>query len=46
VLVTPHVSATSPVRFWDRMLALLLDNWDRYRRGVPLRNVVDVGAGY
>lgn len=46
VLLTPHVSATSPGRFWDRMLALLLDNWDRYRRGLPLRNVVDAGAGY
>ena len=46
VLLTPHVSPTSPGRFWGRMLDLFVDNWDRYRRGAPLRNVVDVGAGY
>jgi len=46
VLLTPHVSATSPRRFWDRLLALFLDNWDRWRRGAPLRNVVDPAAGY
>ncbi len=26
--------------------ALFLDNLDRYRRGEPLRNVVDLEAGY
>jgi phosphoglycerate dehydrogenase-like enzyme len=46
VLLTPHVSATSPRRFWDRLLALFLDNWDRWRRDAPLRNVVDPAAGY
>jgi len=46
VLQTPHVSGVSPRRFWDRMQALLLDNWARYRAGVPLRNVVDKRAGY
>ena len=46
VLLTPHVSATSPGRFWDRMLALFVDNWERWVRGAPLRNVVDVDAGY
>jgi phosphoglycerate dehydrogenase-like enzyme len=46
VLLSPHVSATSPRRFWDRLLDLFLDNWDRWRRGAPLRNVVDPAAGY
>lgn len=46
VLVLPHVSPVSPGRFWDRQLELLLDNWARYRRGQPLRNVVDKRAGY
>ena len=46
VLVTPHVSATSPGRFWSRMLPLFLDNWMRWDRGAPLRNAVDLEAGY
>jgi phosphoglycerate dehydrogenase-like enzyme len=46
VLLTPHVSATSPVLFWPRMLDVFLDNWARWRRGAPLRNVVDPAAGY
>jgi phosphoglycerate dehydrogenase-like enzyme len=46
VLVTPHVSAVSPARFWDRMLALFLENWERYRRGERLLNQVDASAGY
>jgi phosphoglycerate dehydrogenase-like enzyme len=46
VLLTPHVAAVSPRRFWERELELFLDNWVRYRRGDPLRNVVDKDAGY
>jgi phosphoglycerate dehydrogenase-like enzyme len=46
VLLTPHVAAISPRRFWERELELFLDNWVRYRRGEPLRNVVDKDAGY
>ena len=45
-LVTPHVSAVSPRRFWERELALVLDNWAGYRAGQPLRNLVDRHAGY
>lgn len=45
-LVTPHVSGVSPRRFWERELALILDNWRRYRTGEPLRNLVDQQAGY
>ncbi len=46
VLLTPHVSPVSPGRFWPRQLDLFLDNWRRYSRGEPLRNVVDKHAGY
>jgi phosphoglycerate dehydrogenase-like enzyme len=46
VLLTPHVAAVSPRRFWERELELFLDNWVRYRRGDPLRNLVDKDAGY
>jgi phosphoglycerate dehydrogenase-like enzyme len=46
VLTTPHVSAVSPARFWDRMLALFLENWRRYQRGDRLLNLVDTSAGY
>jgi phosphoglycerate dehydrogenase-like enzyme len=46
VLVTPHVSAVSPRRFWERELALILDNWARHHAGAPLRNLVDARAGY
>jgi phosphoglycerate dehydrogenase-like enzyme len=45
-LVTPHVSPVSPGRFWARELDLFLDNWRRFVRGEPLRNLVDKQAGY
>jgi phosphoglycerate dehydrogenase-like enzyme len=45
-LVTPHVSAVSPRRFWERELALILDNWARHDSGAPLCNLVDARAGY
>lgn len=45
-LVVPHVSPVSPGRFWPRQLDLFLDNWRRYARGEPLRNLVDTQAGY
>lgn len=45
-LVTPHVSPVSPGRFWMRELDLFLDNWRRFLRREPLRNVVDKRAGY
>lgn len=46
VLVTPHVAAVSPSRFWTRELALFLENWRLYDAGEALRNVVDKTAGY
>lgn len=45
-LLTPHVSGVSPRRFWDRELALILENWRRYDSGEPLINLVDQEAGY
>jgi phosphoglycerate dehydrogenase-like enzyme len=45
-LVVPHVSPVSPGRFWSRQLDLFLDNWRRYERGAPLRNLVDKREGY
>jgi phosphoglycerate dehydrogenase-like enzyme len=45
VLITPHVSAFTE-RFWEREAELILDNLGRYLRGRPLRNVVDLAAGY
>lgn len=46
VLITPHVAAVSPRLFWTRELELFLDNWERYRAGMPLRNQIDKHAGY
>lgn len=46
VLVLPHVSGVSPRRQWTRVLELFEDNWRRYVAGTPLRNVVDLDAGY
>lgn len=46
VLITPHVAAVSPRLFWKRALELFLDNWERYRAGIPLRNQIDKHAGY
>ena len=45
VLVTPHVSGVSP-QHWRRGLELFEDNWQRWQAGTPLRNVVDLDAGY
>jgi phosphoglycerate dehydrogenase-like enzyme len=46
VLLTPHISPVSPGRFWPRALEIFRDNWRRYDRGEPLRNLVDKQAGY
>ena len=46
VLLTPHVSPVSPGRYWPRQLDLFLDNWRRYLKGEPMRNIVDKRAGY
>jgi phosphoglycerate dehydrogenase-like enzyme len=45
-LVTPHISAVTPRRFWDREGALFSENWRKYVAGRSLRNVVNKDAGY
>jgi phosphoglycerate dehydrogenase-like enzyme len=45
-LLTPHTSPVSPGRFWPRALDIFVENWGRYVRGEPLRNLVDKRAGY
>ncbi|MBR9988359.1 MAG: D-2-hydroxyacid dehydrogenase [Gemmatimonadetes bacterium] len=45
VLITPHVSATTP-HYWEREGELILDNVARFVAGEPLTNVVDTAAGY
>jgi phosphoglycerate dehydrogenase-like enzyme len=45
-LIVPHVSPVSPGKFWPRQLDLFMDNWRRYTKGEPLRNLVDKQAGY
>jgi D-2-hydroxyacid dehydrogenase (NADP+) len=45
VFITPHTSGISE-RIWQRETELLIDNLDRWFRGEPLRNRVDVQQGY
>ena len=45
VILTPH-SSWSTDRLPERATAIFLDNLARYRRGEPLRNLVDQAAGY
>ena len=45
VVITGHSAGRSP-RSHHRYTALLLDNLARFERGEPLRNVVDLSAGY
>ncbi len=45
VIVTPHTSWSSG-RVLDRSMELFAENLRRYAAGLPLRNVVDPGAGY
>jgi phosphoglycerate dehydrogenase-like enzyme len=45
VMVTPHNSWSTP-HFKRREAELFLDNLERYLRGEPLRNVVDLSRGY
>jgi phosphoglycerate dehydrogenase-like enzyme len=45
VFITPHTSGISE-RIWQREAELLVDNLERWFRGEPLRNQVDLARGY
>lgn len=45
VLISPHVAYDSPKNI-DRCMELFLHNLTCYLRGEPLKNVVDMNAGY
>jgi len=45
VIVSPHVSGLRPDH-WDDVIDLFGDNLERFQRGAPLLNLVDVRAGY
>ncbi|HEX2221851.1 MAG TPA: D-2-hydroxyacid dehydrogenase [Candidatus Limnocylindria bacterium] len=45
LIATPHTSWASD-RVIDRSIDLFIENLRRYRAGEPLRNVVDLDAGY
>jgi phosphoglycerate dehydrogenase-like enzyme len=45
VILTPHYAGASP-RYYERAMAIFLDNLRRYRDGESLRNLVDKRAGY
>jgi len=45
LILTPH-SSWATDRMTQRSVEMFRDNLDRYQRGEPLRNVVDLSAGY
>lgn len=45
VIVTPHV-AGSPTDYTERVFSIFAENIDRFLKGQPLKNVVDLGRGY
>ena len=45
VILTPHTSWATE-HLLERAAAIFLDNFERYRRGAALRNIVDFGEGY
>jgi len=45
VIITPHVSADTPVSAGQRNL-VLIENLRRYTAGEPMISVVDIERGY
>jgi len=46
LMVFPHVSADAPDGYIDRCLAILSENLQLAKDGLPLRNIVDPQLGY
>lgn len=46
VFLTPHVAGVAALEHWPRMCALFEENLRLYLRGKPLKNIVDLNAGY
>jgi phosphoglycerate dehydrogenase-like enzyme len=44
-IITPHTSWATE-HLMERAAEIFVDNFNRYLRGEPLRNVVDMEAGY
>ena len=44
-ILTPHAAGVTP-RYFERALALFIDNLGRYLGGAPLENLVDPALGY
>jgi D-2-hydroxyacid dehydrogenase (NADP+) len=45
VIISPHASGVRPDH-WDEVIDLFSENLQRFQRGEPLLNLVDVHAGY
>lgn len=45
VIMTAHYAGATP-QYEERLMAIFLDNLERYRAGTPLHNLVDKRAGY
>ncbi|MDO5016150.1 MAG: D-2-hydroxyacid dehydrogenase [Eubacteriales bacterium] len=45
VLITPHNAGPTP-HYFERAMGIFLDNLERFRQGKPMRNLVDLAAGY
>ncbi len=45
VVITGHTAGQTPL-YWERGIALLIDNVRRFLAGEELRNTVDTGVGY
>jgi phosphoglycerate dehydrogenase-like enzyme len=45
VIVSPHIAGFG-ARFWQDTVDLFARNFERWRKGAPLENVVDKRLGY
>lgn len=45
VIVTPHISGIV-TDYFERALEILTENTERYLKGLPLKNLIDLRRGY